>query len=269
MVVVESAGLTDVGRKRKGNEDALFVNDEMRIYVVADGMGGHQAGEVASGMVINTIQEYMERFLQNEDAENFGDYDEDLSLYANRLISSIHLANRVVYQVSNSKPSYKGMGSTVSAVMLTQSTIIAANVGDSPIYLIRNGEIESLSVPHTVLAEQMALNPKGSKQLGKKYNHMLTRAMGIERTVQPDICEIQSFKDDFLILASDGLTDKVTPEEILEVSGNRPVDEVCKSLVDLANERGGDDNITVVVLRIRDIEKKKSGVFGWFTRLFE
>ncbi len=265
MVIVESAGISDVGRKRKGNEDSLFVDDELGLYVVADGMGGHQAGEVASSLVVKTMRDYMKQFKNNDDVGELAYTDKTLSRDANRLMSGVHLSNQVVHQISNSKTGYRGMGSTISAAYFTADTFIVANVGDSPIYLIRNSSVETLSVPHTVIAEQMAINP--DVKFGKPFQHMLTRAMGIEKTVKPDICEVQCFKSDVLVLASDGLSDKVAPKEVLDIADNRPPHKSCQMLVDLANERGGDDNITIIVLKVKAIRHEKSGIAGFFSRI--
>lgn len=269
MVVVESAGITDVGRKRKGNEDSLLIDDDLGLYVVADGMGGHQAGEVASSLVVRTMGDYMKQFRENTDAEEPASFDNTLSQEANRLISGIHLSNRVVHQYSASKPSYRGMGSTVSAIYFTPDTLIASNVGDSPIYLIRDGAIKTLSVPHTVIAEQMALHPNGPRRFGKAFSHMLTRAMGIEKTVRPDTCEDRCFKNDMLVIASDGLSDKVSPAEVLELVKDRSPEKSCRALVDLANERGGEDNITVIVLKIKAVKEEKTGIAGLFSRIVD
>jgi len=252
MAVVESASITDVGRKRKGNEDSLFVSDDMRLYVVADGMGGHQAGEVASQIVVDTLRDHFMGPEENAYDDISTDTDEPLSNQAKRLLSGIRLSNEKVHQHSLSKASLQGMGSTVSAVLLTDETLIASNVGDSPIYLIRNGAIETLSVPHTMLAEYQAIAPEGAKQLEEQFGHVLTRAMGVDETVKPDIREIKFFYGDILVISSDGLSDKVSPEEILEIVKNDRPDKVCKALVDLANKRGGDDNITIVILHIVD-----------------
>lgn len=268
MIVVESAGITDVGRKRKGNEDSLFLDDSLGLYIVADGMGGHQAGEVASHLVVKTMEDYMKRFKSGKSVEELADTDTTLSKEANRLISSINLSNQVVYRSSQSKRMYRGMGSTVSAVYLTDDTLIAANVGDSPIYLIRHGSIETLSVPHTVVAEQMALNPGAADMLmGKGFSHMLTRAMGIESFVKADICEIQCFKGDVFVIASDGLSDKLYPEEISGIVKDKKVDKACQALVEAANERGGDDNITVIVLKVRSVQRPKSGFLCFISKL--
>ena len=248
MVIIESAGITDIGRKRKNNEDCLFLDDDQRLYVVADGMGGHQAGEVASKLVVETIQNYMRRFREEEGGE------------ADRLLSSIHLANQAVFQASRNKNSCQGMGSTVSAVYFTDKTLIAANVGDSPIYLVRDKSIKLLSVIHNLLAEQTAIDPEGAKYLSSMLKHILTRAIGIEKTVKPDICEIRYFKDDILVISSDGLTDKVSPEEILTVVNKERPDKACDTLVNLANKYGGDDNITIIILKVKRVNNDEAGI---------
>jgi PPM family protein phosphatase len=254
MIVIESAGITDRGKKRQGNEDSLFVEDSLGLYVVADGMGGHQAGEVASRLVVDTIGDYIKNRRESADNENPINGDETLSPEANRLMSGIHLSNKAVHEAARGNSSYRGMGSTVSAVYFTDGTFIAANVGDSPIYLIRDGRINLLSVPHTVLAEQTALDPENAARLGKEFRHVLTRAMGTEESVIADIYEIQCFKDDILVISSDGLSDKASPEEIQQLVDGNGSDAACRRLVDLANHRGGDDNITAIVLKVKTVK---------------
>jgi protein phosphatase len=250
MYAIESAGLTDVGKKRKNNEDALLVDDELGLYVVADGMGGHRAGDVASQLVVETLRDFVKRHLNGESDTQFPEADQTLSREANRILSGIKLTNKVVHELSQSKNLYRGMGSTVSVLYLNERTLVAANVGDSPIYLVHQGKIEVLSVPHTVMAEHAAINPDSTNQLGEEYRHMLTRAMGAEETVKADICEIPCFKGDVFVISSDGLSDCVSPEEVLEVVENNSSEAACQSLVNMANERGGNDNVTVIVLKI-------------------
>ena len=250
MIVIESAGITDRGKKRKANEDSLFLEDSMGLYVVADGMGGHLAGEVASKMVVDTMGDYVKSCQETAEEESIYCH-ETLSKEANRLMSSIHLSNKVVHQAARENNSYRGMGSTVSAVYFTEGTFIAANVGDSPIYLIRDGNIKLLSVPHTVIAEQTALDPANAERLGREFRHVLTRAMGTEEYVKADIYEIQCFRDDILVISSDGLSDKASPEEIQQLVDGNGSDAACRRLVDLANDRGGDDNITAIVLKVK------------------
>ncbi len=266
MVVIESAGITDIGRKRKDNEDSLFLDNDLGLYVVADGMGGHLAGEVASKLVVDTVRDYMKRFKEDEDIEELENFDETLSKEANRLLSGIKLANQVVYKAAQSNESYRGMGSTLSVVYFTDKTFIVANVGDSPIYLVHDGSIELLSVIHNVMAEQAAINPNEAELMGERFKHMLTRAIGIEEIVEADICENQYFKGDILAISSDGLSDKVSPDEILDVVRNERPAKACQTLVDLANERGGDDNITVIVLKVTD-KHEKGGIMGMISRI--
>ena len=212
----------------------------------------------------------MKRFREDEEVEELEQYDESLSLEANRLLSGIRLANKSVFQAAQSKTTYRGMGSTVSTVYFTNNTLVTANVGDSPIYLIHNGKIEMLSVPHTVMAEQAALDPDNAQQLGREFRHMLTRAIGVSETVDADVSEIQCFKGDKLIICSDGLSDKVSKEEIHEIVKKERSEKACKKLVNLANERGGDDNVTVIVLKVKNTKSGKGGFLRRFiTRFFK
>jgi len=265
-LVVESAGLTDVGKKRKNNEDCLFVDDELGLYLVADGMGGHQAGEVASRLVVETMSGYLRKVGEDEAADQLPDTDETLSVAANRLLSSIKLANKSIHQVADKQEAYYGMGSTVSAVYLAGDRLVAANVGDSPIYLIHDGEIETISVYHTVVAEQTAIDPEASGKLSPRFAHMLTRAMGVREDVVPDYCEIQCYPGDVLVLGSDGLTNKVSEQEIRNVAGKTPPGKACRLLVDMANERGGEDNITVVIVAIKSVGKNSQGPWAALLR---
>ena len=257
MIIIESASITDRGKKRKSNEDALIIEDALGLYVVADGMGGHRAGEVASHLVVKTMGEYVKSSMGNSDRRQAYDFDKTLSHEANRLLSSIRMSNQVVHEASLQNRSCRGMGSTVSAIYLSESTLIAANVGDSPIYLVRDGNIKLLSVPHTFLAEQNALNPGNAKKLGMEFKHVLTRAVGTEKSVTADIYEIQCFNDDILVISSDGLNDKVSPQEILELAHNNGPEVACQKLVELANDRGGDDNITVIVLNVKFVKNSQ------------
>jgi len=252
MIEIESAGITDIGRKRKGNEDALFLDDALGLYLVADGMGGHRAGEIASQLVVQTISEYILKS-KNNGGEVINS-DRGLSLEANRLLSGIRLSNKVVHAASLDNEACRGMGSTISAAYFTEGTLIVANVGDSPIYLIRDGQIKLLSVLHTVLAEQAAMNPGNAEKLGLEFRHVLTRAMGTEESVRADIYELPCFKDDILVISSDGLSDKASPEEILRLVDQNGLDTACQRLVKLANDRGGDDNVTTIVLKVKTIK---------------
>lgn len=267
MIVVESAGMTDIGKHRKVNEDALFTDDDLGLYVVADGVGGHQSGEIASSLVVETMSRCMKRFNNGGNSEEFINPDPTLSNMANSLISSIQLANQDVHNSATGRKDYQGMGSTVSAIYFTDETLIAANVGDSPIYLIRDGAIDLLSVPHTMLYDQAFIDPDGTMKMKDTYKHVLTRAIGTKQTVTADVCEIQRFAGDIVVICSDGLSDKLCPEEISDIVVNKRPNLACRYLIDLANERGGNDNITVIVLRLNNIIKKKSVITRFISRI--
>ena len=275
MILLESAGITDIGKKRKGNEDALFLDDALGLYVVADGMGGHLAGEIASQLVVKTISEYILHSKNNGATGNNNSSDKTLSVEANRLLSGIRLSNEVVYKASRDNDACRGMGSTVSAVYFSDGTFIVANVGDSPIFLVRDGKIKLISVLHTVLAEQAAIDPENAEKLGREFRHVLTRAMGTEGSVKADIYEIQCFKDDILVISSDGLSDKASPDEILELVNQNELDTACQKLVKLANDRGGEDNVTTIVLKVKMIKntrlnltRMKAITSRYFSRFF-
>ena len=250
MTEVDSAGITDVGKIRKANEDSYYMDDDLQIYVVADGMGGHKAGEVASRIVVETIQDKMNQEPSNTDGENLITIDQELSPDATRIMAGIHLANQAVFSLSESNKDYKGMGSTVSAILLTGTRVIAANVGDSPIFLIRNNMIEELYTPHTYLAEHAKLAPKDAKPLSQQYAHMITRAVGLKEAVQPDVIEIEGLQGDMFLICSDGLSDLLKPEEIKRVATNYRPKKAVKALVAHANRRGGRDNITIIIIRL-------------------
>lgn len=269
MVKIESAGISDIGKRRKQNEDSLFLDDRLGLYVVADGMGGHNAGEVASKLVVETIRDYIRQGQSDDPVEERVGIDANLSKEAQLLLAGIQLSNRIVHQTALSNEAYRGMGSTVSAIYFTEKTFIVANVGDSLIYLIRNGGIEQLAVPHTLVAEQTERDPDNAELLWSDFKHVLTRAMGVDEKVKADINEWPLCKNDILVICSDGLTDKASAEEILELVYNRRSERACKSLVDLANARGGDDNITVIVLKVASMENEAGGFTAWIKRIMK
>ncbi len=256
MLMIDSAGLSDVGRKRRENQDCFCVEDNLNLYVVADGMGGHLAGEVAGRMVVDAIRNYFIALNDNHNDPPRAKHESSLSSKANHLLNAVAYANAQVYQESMEKPDYRGMGSTVAALLFTPDTFVAANVGDSSIYLIHENTIEQLSVPHTVIAET-DLAAETHPFYGPDFQHLLTRGIGIEDEVEPDFCESPYYDGDRFIICSDGLSDKVPPQEILKIASEGAPRKICRTLVDMANDRGGDDNTTVVAL----VVGKKMGLW--------
>ena len=257
MIQLESAGLTNAGKKRESNEDSYRIDDENRYYLVADGVGGHLSGEVASAIVVDTFKDY----LKNITVDDFFETDDTLCKEGKRLMALIHKANELVCKRSSGDKNCRGMGSTVSAICFSDATLVSANVGDSPTYLIRNGEAELISFIHNVESDRASIDSESIKSFGPIVLKMLSRAIGAAEDVSPDAREIPCFAGDRVVICSDGLSNLVDPHEIAEkVTCNIPED-ACHILVDLANERGGMDNITVIVIEIKSVETKGDMVF--------
>jgi protein phosphatase len=254
MIIAASAGQTDVGKKRKGNEDSFLIDAVLGLYVVADGMGGRKAGEVASRLVVETLQKTLLKLAAAENPGQMVGFDRNLSTEANQLVYSIRRANLKTFDYAQNDEKCQGMGSTVSALLFSDRKIVVSNVGDSPIFRVRNGNTETVSKIHTVMAEQESIAPEGGLKLGQQYLHMITRAMGISETVNPDTRELDCQVGDVLVICSDGLSDKAFPEEIGEIVQRATPEAACVELIQMANDRGGDDNITVVVVRIDGLE---------------
>jgi serine/threonine protein phosphatase PrpC len=250
-----SAGLTNIGRRRDNNEDTFHGDDKIGLYIVADGMGGHRAGEVASRTVVRSIRDYMDAFSASQEAQSTG--AGEMSPASAAVLQSIELANRVVHQLSQDQGSYKGMGSTAAVAFLHGDTLVTANVGDSRIYLVRQGKIEQLTKDHTLLAEQIRKNPSFDPYFSTMpMKHILMRAVGIQETVEADAYEMQPLSGDTVLMCSDGLTDMLSDHDVLQaILQGGTLAETCRRLVDLANERGGNDNITVVLIQFEKEEK--------------
>mgnify|MGYP006294498769 CR=1 FL=1 len=265
MLKTASAGLSDIGRKRSTNQDYFLMDDAAGLYLLADGMGGHQAGEVAAKLVVDSMHRYLAAGSTAAEAPENGKSDPSLSAQANRLRGAVHYANQQVYQASATHSAYQGMGSTLAAVQFGDRTFVAANVGDSPIYLVHEGSIEMLSVTHTLWAEQ-AERVADESVFVPELQHVLTRGMGAEDRVAPDICEAPFFSGDRLILCSDGLSGKVGPDEMLAVTASRSAPAACRTLVDTANRRGGDDNISVIVIDVNKQDTFWMRLSRWISR---
>jgi protein phosphatase len=261
-----AAGLSDVGLKREGNEDAYDMDDAIGLYIVADGMGGHLAGEVASKVAVDIVKRNVSRWISKDtpESELFDPPDMTLSKRGNYIASSIKLANRVIHEMSQEYTEYKGMGTTIVVLAIMPSTVIAANVGDSRIYLVRGNKMEILSKEHNMVAEQLEMGLISEEEAKiSPLRHVLTRNLGSSDTVEADVFEIEHINDDRFLLCTDGLTDLVPDDEILRIikNGNDP-ESLCQQLVSEANKRGGHDNTTVSLIFVNKSDEKKQGIMG-------
>jgi len=259
---VRASGLSDVGLQREGNEDAFAVQSSLGLYIVADGMGGHLAGEVASRVAVEIITKGFERWMETDTPEDelFGYPDASLSKVGNYLLSSIRLANRVIYEMATEYEQYNGMGTTIVALLVKPGLIVAANVGDSRMYMVRDGRIERMSKDHTIVSEHIEMGVMTEEEAVRSpLRHILTRNLGSAEHVDAEVFEIVPSGRDRFILCTDGLTDLANDKEILKVAQKEHDPELlCRSLIDLALERGGHDNTTVVSVFLEDERHRPS-----------
>jgi serine/threonine protein phosphatase PrpC len=254
-VKITYKAVSDVGRKRKGNEDSLFVNPEQHLFVVADGMGGHAAGEIASKVAVESINEFV--CLTGGDEEitwPFG-LDENISYDGNRLKTAIRYANRKVLEATKEKSEYEGMATTVAAVLVDGDSGNIGHVGDSRVYLVRDGEISQLTSDHSWVNEQIqsgVISPDQART--HPLRNVVTRALGGKPDLQVDMQQHKAKAGDILLLCSDGLTTMIADDEIARLmrESGGDVDKAAQSLVSSANARGGEDNITVLLIRFDD-----------------
>ena len=252
MTSIEVFGLSDVGQKRKHNEDSFAFDAEEGLFIVADGMGGHAAGEVASKITVETINEFIAATRQKEEATWPFKYNHELDFNSNRLAVAIEKANERVMSAVAAQPWLKGMGTTVVAGLLNEKILSLAHVGDSRAYLLRDGQLSCLTDDHSWVHEQVnagILTEEEAKSHPLK--NVVTRALGGGPSVSPDLQELVFQPGDRFLFCSDGLTTMLGDEEIREISLAETTSQgICERLVDLSNRKGGVDNITVVVVSI-------------------
>jgi protein phosphatase len=252
-VALNAFGLTDVGRKRKHNEDAYLLDAERGLFVVADGMGGHAAGEVASRLTVESIQEFISG--TEDDHDNtwpFG-YNNRYSVDGNRLSTAVERANEKVMRAVVNRPELKGMGTTVVAALFDERRATLVHVGDSRAYLLRESELRRLTDDHSWVQEQVNAGILSEEEArSHPLKNVVTRALGGGMHVAVDLIEIPVGGDDRFLLCSDGLTGMVSDEEITAaLSSSRSLEEIVRGLIELANERGGVDNITAIVVEVK------------------
>ena len=260
--------LSDTGRVRSNNEDAVGEDQDIGLIVLADGMGGYNAGEIASGIAITTILDVARR---RWPALKHGDVDAEsgYSLEALMLKAAIEESHRTIYQVSQSQPQCAGMGTTVVAGLFHDDRLSIAYVGDSRLYRFRGGVLEQITRDHSLVEELVARGHYSREDAGKLVRkNIVTRALGVEPDVLVDVLEETVELRDIILLCSDGLTDMVSDEQIgltlAEHADNLEV--AAQKLIGLANDEGGKDNVSVVLARV---DASFARGRRWYERLME
>lgn len=248
---IRYAAKTDVGMKRTHNEDYFSLMEDEQLFIVADGMGGHSSGEVASRMAAETVSEFYQRTKDDEATWPYK-MDRTLSYIENRLACGIKLANFKIYEAASKDIRYKGMGTTVVTTLVHNNKVYIAHVGDSRCYRIRNQTIEQVTRDHSLLEDYKDAKPDMTEEEERNFPHknVITRALGMRDSVEVDIrCEDVQNADIYL-LCSDGLSGMVNDENLLQiVHKTEDLEQVVAELVDQANRAGGTDNITTLIFQ--------------------
>ena len=248
-LALDFAAATDIGCKRTNNEDSYGYDAERHLYVVCDGMGGNAAGEVASGMAVRTLIETFSYFGQNLEPGS------PMEAIETRLLASIFEANRVVREAGTENPELHSMGTTLVCVCLDGNRAIVGNVGDSRAYLLRNGSCQQITQDHSLIDEEIRSgNMTPEMAAASNLQSVITRAVGVADQVEPDLFAANLQPNDFILLASDGLTRYLRPEEIAQAASmGSELAAVCNALIEHAKERGGADNITCILLHVMEL----------------
>jgi protein phosphatase len=249
---VDSKSLTHVGLKRPLNEDSFCSNVEEGLYVVADGMGGHAHGEVASRLAVETIEEFIKLTSGDTDVTWPYGIDESLSLNGNRLKTSIRFANQRLLEHARTSAGCEGMATTVVAVLVEDNVAEIAHVGDSRLYLVRDKTMTRITSDHSWVNEQVQSGVIDSDQArNHPLRNVVTRALGGRPDLEVDVQTLEMLSGDRLLLCSDGLTTMLDDDEILRIvlGGEGGVDQTDE-LIQAANESGGEDNTTAIMLRV-------------------
>jgi serine/threonine protein phosphatase PrpC len=265
-VQIVSCGLSNVGRVRTNNEDSFRIAEPLNLFILSDGMGGEAHGEVASAMAVEIIEKYCSTDKEDSGATVMDAAPANLSSQTRRLKNAVTHANFQIYQSAQKNAEQRGMGATVTVVWLKDALLSIAHVGDSRAYLLRSGNLQQLTNDHSLVAEQVRrglITPQQAEE--SDMQSVLLRALGAHPDVEVDVDEVEIIPRDVLLLCSDGLTRMVTEPEIAGALQAETVPcAAAEKLIDLANENGGVDNVTVIVVRFEDESNK--GWFSWMRR---
>jgi PPM family protein phosphatase len=249
---ISFAEITDVGRVRDHNEDAIGSDPDIGLMVLADGMGGYNAGEVASGIAVQIVSELA---AEGASRENRDEIDPHSGMMRQSIVlrDAVYRANKIIFQTAQSQTHCEGMGTTIVACMFYDNKVSIAHVGDSRAYRLRSGQFEQLTMDHSLLQELVDRGFYSAEEAQRSTNrNYVTRALGVEPTVEVEVNEYEVQPDDVYLLCSDGLPDMVEDEDIhLTISTfNDSLDVVGKQLIELANDHGGRDNVSVMLAQV-------------------
>ncbi len=264
-------GLTDTGKVREHNEDTIAGDADSGLLVLADGMGGYKAGEVASGLAVKTIVSMVHEHMQRENL-SAGDAETGLARTSIILRDAIQRANKIIYQTAHTQSQCEGMGTTVVAALFFDNRVTIAHVGDSRLYRVQDGKFERITMDHSLLQELVDRGLYSAQEAQRAANkNYVTRALGVEPNVEVEIREIPVQKGELYMLCSDGLSDMVEDEDIhLTISTfSASLANVARQLIQLANDNGGRDNISVLMAQVVDAFPARTGILKkirkWFS----
>jgi len=236
--------------KRTNNEDNYLINDELNLFVVCDGMGGHVGGEYASAIAVNTVEEVLSS-IETDPEMKLPQADGPVEVTREKLRYAVRLAGKRIFEKAAAEPEYKGMGTTALVLLLESGNAYLAHVGDSRGYLVRDGRIEQLTEDHSLVNEKVkagVLTREEAKH--HRLRNVITRSLGYTEEVEIDVQVKALRRDDAFLLCSDGLSNLVETQEMGEAILRNPLQSAARKLIHTACERGGDDNVTAVVVRV-------------------
>jgi PPM family protein phosphatase len=251
---IEVSGQTHVGMKRNHNEDNLLLLPEERLFVVADGMGGHSSGEVASKIAVEEVAEFFR--MTSQDLEITWPYkmDKQKNYDENRLATGVKLANMRIFEKASAETKYKGMGTTIVTVYFAKdSEVVVGHVGDSRVYFFRENTLRMITEDHSLLNDYLKAKKLTPEEIEAfPHKNVIVRALGMKDTVNVDINRVEPKDGDIFLLCSDGLSGMVPDKQIEQILQSQPdLDKACAQLIDAANANGGNDNVTCVLAQYR------------------
>ncbi len=267
---IDFGELTDTGRVREHNEDAIGSIHDIGLMVLADGMGGYNAGEVASGIAVQIVTDLAADGANREERDDI-DPHSGLMRLSIVLRDAVYRANKIIYQTAQSQTHCEGMGTTIVAAMFYDNKLSVAHVGDSRAYRLRDGKLDQITLDHSLLQELVDRGFYSEEEAQRSTNrNYVTRALGVEPTVEVEVHEHDVLPGDVYLLCSDGLPDMVEDEDIhLTISTfNASLEVVGQQLVDLANDHGGRDNVSVMLAQVKEAFPAKKGLFAKIAGLF-